>query len=105
MKKLKKSHRMERINTLIKRTLGEIILEEMGGNFITVMGVDTKADLSSAVIIISALGNEKEIVEQLNTQSGHFRANLGKKVRLKKTPKLIFKQDLSKSLYEKLNKI
>jgi len=102
---LKKSHRMERINTLIKKALSEMIMEEMSGKFITIIGVDTKADLSSAVVIISALEDEENIVEELNTRSGHFRANLGKRVRLKKTPKLIFKQDLSKSLYEKLNRL
>ncbi len=96
---------MERINTLIKKTLSEMILEEMNGNFITIMDVDTKSDLSSAVVIVSALENEEEVVEQLNTKSSHFRANLGKRVRLKKTPKLIFKKDLSKSLYEKLNRL
>ncbi len=99
---MKTTHRMEKINNLIKKTLSSIFLEDMErpiDNFITVIAVDTKPDLSSATIIVSALKNEEEIIENLNKQSRHIRAILGKKVRLKKVPQLSFKSDPFKDLF------
>ncbi len=99
---MKTTHRMEKINNLLKKTLSSIFLEDMErpiDNFITVIAVDTKPDLSSATIIVSALKNEEEVIENLNKQSRHIRAILGKKVRLKKIPQLSFKSDPFKDLF------
>jgi len=46
-----KSHRMEKVNSMLKKELSEIISEEIAlpkDNFITVNFVDTTADLSEA---------------------------------------------------------
>jgi ribosome-binding factor A len=92
-----KSHRMEKVNSMLKKELSEIISEEIAlpkDNFITVSFVDTTADLSEAQVFISALKDEEEIIEVLNKQSGHIRYVLGKRIRIKKTPKLLFKRDI-----------
>jgi ribosome-binding factor A len=99
---MKTTHRMEKINNLLKKTLSSIFLEEMErplDNFITIIAVDTKPDLSSATIIISALKDEEEIIQNLNEQNRHIRYLLGKKVRLKKIPQLLFKPDPFKDLF------
>ncbi|WP_297889573.1 30S ribosome-binding factor RbfA [Sulfurihydrogenibium sp.] len=94
-----KSHRMEKVNMMLKKEISDIITHEYEAgkeNFITISVVDTKADLSQADIYVSALKNEDQIVEELNKESGHIRYILGKRIRIKKTPKLIFKKDIYK---------
>lgn len=94
-----KSYRMEKVNMMLKKEISDIIAHEYEvsrENFITISVVDTKADLSQADIYISALKDEDKIVEELNKESGHIRYILGKRVRMKKTPKLIFKKDIYK---------
>ncbi len=94
-----KSFRMEKVNMLLKKEISEIISEEFNisrDNFITVSFVDTTSDLSQADVYISALKDEDSILESLNKSSGHIRFILGKKIRMKKTPKLTFKKDIYK---------
>ncbi|GAB6072665.1 hypothetical protein JCM14244_10420 [Venenivibrio stagnispumantis] len=90
-----KTHRMEKVNMMLRKEISDIIFEEYQtpkDNLITVLNVDTKADLSSAEIYISVLKNEESVIDDLNKISGHIRYILGKKVRIKKIPKLIFKK-------------
>jgi len=90
-----KTHRMEKVNMMLRKEISDIIFEEyqtQKDNLITVLNVDTKADLSSADIYISVLKNEESVIDDLNKISGHIRYILGKKVRIKKIPKLIFKK-------------
>ncbi|MCX7760666.1 MAG: ribosome-binding factor A [Hydrogenothermaceae bacterium] len=92
----KKTNRMEKVNSLIKRELSEILKEEYEfglDNFVSVNIVDTKADLSVADIYISSLRDEEAIVENLNRESRHIRYVLSKKIDMKKTPQLRFKVD------------
>ncbi len=94
-----KSLRMEKVNMLLKKEISEIITEEFNisrDNFITVSLVDTTSDLSQANVYISALKDEDSILETLNKSSGHIRFILGKRIRIKKTPKLTFKKDIYK---------
>ncbi|MGB9766341.1 MAG: 30S ribosome-binding factor RbfA [Sulfurihydrogenibium sp.] len=94
-----KSYRMEKVNTMLKKEISDIISQEYEvskENFITVSVVDTKADLSQADVYISALKDEDLIIDALNRESGHIRYILGKRIRIKKTPKLIFKKDIYK---------
>jgi len=90
-----KTHRMEKVNMMLRKEISDIIFEEyqtQKDNLITVLNVDTKADLSSAEIYISVLKNEESVIDDLNKISGHIRYILGKKIRIKKIPKLIFKK-------------
>lgn len=92
----KKSNRVEKINSLIKKELSQIIREEYEvgiDNFISINIVDTKADLSVADIYVSSLKDEDSIVENLNKESKHIRFILSKRLDLKKTPQLRFKVD------------
>jgi ribosome-binding factor A len=94
-----KSHRMEKVNMMLKKEISDIITHEYEAgkeNLITISIVDTKADLSQADVYVSALKDEDQIVEELNKESGHIRFILGKRIRIKKTPKLVFKKDIYK---------
>lgn len=92
----KKSSRIEKVNSLLKRELSDILKEEFEfglDNFVSINYVDTKADLSVADIYISSLKDEEGILETLNKESKHIRYVLSKKIDIKKTPELRFKAD------------
>lgn len=92
----KKSNRMEKINSLLRKELSEIIRQEYefgNDNFVSINIVDTKPDLSVADIYVSSLHHEEEIVDSLNRESGHIRHVLSRRVEMKKTPQLRFKVD------------
>jgi ribosome-binding factor A len=58
------SHRIERVNTLIRREISELIQQELKDprldEFIAVTEVDTSADLKYAKVYISTLTGQQE---------------------------------------------
>jgi ribosome-binding factor A len=96
------SHRIERINTLIRREISELIQHELKDprldEFIGVTEVDTSPDLKFAKIYISAMSGQQEeqkILGILNSAAGFLRTALANKVNLRYTPELYFIWDNS----------
>jgi ribosome-binding factor A len=96
------SHRIERVNTLIRREISEIIQHHLRdprlGEFVAVTAVETTADLKFAKVFVSSIGGQQEetrILGVLNAAAGHLRSELAKKVRLRHTPELSFHWDNS----------
>jgi ribosome-binding factor A len=96
------SHRIERVNTLIRREISEIIQQELRDprldEFIAVTEVDTTPDLKYAKIYVSCLSGQQEeqkVLGVLNSASGFLRTSLAQKIRLRYTPELNFVWDNS----------
>ena len=96
------SHRIERVNTLIRREISELIQHELKDprldEFIAVTEVDTSPDLKYAKIYISAMSGQQEeqkILGILNSAAGFLRTTLANKVNLRYTPELHFIWDNS----------
>jgi ribosome-binding factor A len=96
------SHRIERVNTLIRREISDIIQHQLRDprldEFIAVTEVVTTSDLKYAKIFVSSIGGRQEEVKMLavlNAATGFLRSELAKKVRLKHTPELSFHWDNS----------
>jgi ribosome-binding factor A len=96
------SHRIERINTLIRREISELIQHELRDprldEFIGVTEVETSPDLKYAKIYISAMCGQQEeqkILGILNSAAGFLRTALANKVNLRYTPELHFLWDNS----------
>jgi ribosome-binding factor A len=96
------SHRIERVNTLIRRELSDIIQHQLRDprldEFITVTEVDTSADLKYAKIYVSSISGQREetkVLAVLDAAAGFLRSELAKKVRLRHTPELSFHWDNS----------
>lgn len=65
---------------------------------VTVTGVDVARDLRSAQIFVSVLGTESEraaTMEGLASAAGHLRSRLGKALRLRSAPEVLFRLDES----------
>jgi ribosome-binding factor A len=91
------SHRIERVNTLIRRELSDIIHNQLRDPrldvFITINEVETSVDLKFAKIFVSSIGGKQEeakVLGVLKAAAGFLRTELAQKVRLKHTPELNF---------------
>jgi len=89
--------RMDKINSQLKRCITEIIQQEIDDptvGMVSIVRVDTARDLSEAKVYFSVLnGNFGKLDEIFDKMGGFIRSLLGKKVRLKRTPKLFFIAD------------
>ena len=93
------SRRMKRVNELIKREIGEILLHDLKDpniGFCTVTNVEVTNDLRIAYARVSILGEEKQkqiAIEHLEKASGYVQKLLRSRVVLRYIPKVIFKLD------------
>ncbi|ASK63483.1 ribosome-binding factor A [Virgibacillus phasianinus] len=91
--------RANRIAEQMKKELGEIIsrkLKDPRVGFVTVTDVEVTGDLQQAKIFISVLGDEKqkhETLVGLAKAKGFIRSEIGQRIRLRKTPELVFEFD------------
>ena len=92
--------RIQRVNELILRALGEIILKEydfMKVDGVTITSVDTSKDLRAAKVCFSTYKGDQDtaliVQNQLNSEQSRIRRLLAKNIRLKYLPELSFKYD------------
>jgi ribosome-binding factor A len=96
------AYHIERVNTLIRREISELIQRELRDprldEFIAVTEVDTSPDLKFAKVFVSCMSGQKEeqrILGILNSAAGFLRTELSKTVRLRRVPELHFYWDNS----------
>jgi len=89
------THRLEKINELIRQELGNILLKEGDiepGVLVTVLKVASSDDLKNADILFSVWPNEKaeKINAQLKIQAGWLQNLLNKRVKFHPVPRIKF---------------
>jgi ribosome-binding factor A len=92
------SHRISQVNEEIRYQLGEILTRdiEVPMDFlITITSVRTSADLRTATMLYTVLPEQQEeaAVTFLKQHLREIRAELGRRVRMKFTPRLLFSFD------------
>jgi ribosome-binding factor A len=93
--------RADRVSEAIKREVSVMLTQEVkdpGIHFVTVTAVETTDDLRNTKIFVSVMGDEgtrKETMEALDRAKGFIRGELGRRLRLRYTPEILFKQDQS----------
>jgi len=109
--------RTNRVAEQMKKEVGDILnrkIKDPRVGFVTVTDVELTNDLQHATVFISVLGNEDEKQDSLiglSKASGFIRSELGKRIRLRKTPEIVFQFDEAHeygnridSILRKLNK-
>jgi len=95
------SVRANRVGEQMKKELGEIIgrkIKDPRIGFVTVTDVHVTGDLQQATVYISVLGDEKQrenTLLGLAKAKGFIRSEIGQRIRLRKTPEIIFEFDES----------
>ena len=93
--------RMRRVNEAVREVVSAHIAEDVKDpriGFVTVTGVETTADLRSARVFVSVLGDEAEreaTLAGLASSHGVLQAQLARELRMKRTPTLEFAYDSS----------
>ena len=107
-----KKNRLERVNSLLKEVIFEVIQREVKNphinTFVTVTKVETSADLHHAKVSISLLCPEPEkakIIAALQSAAGFIAVHASKKVELRYFPELIFKLDNSLDEFIRIQEI
>lgn len=92
------SHRINRVNELLKREIGTVVQKdyEWNGALVTVNAVETTQDIKEAKVWIGVLGGRVDsVLEKLNHDHGSIQKKVSKRVVLKSTPVLSFRHDAS----------
>jgi len=93
-----KKNRLEKVNSLLKEVISEVIQREVKNphinTFITVTSVETSPDLHHAKVYVSMIAEDKaKILTALQSAAGFIAVHASKKVELRYFPELIFKLD------------
>ncbi|TVQ19082.1 MAG: 30S ribosome-binding factor RbfA [Leptolyngbya sp. DLM2.Bin15] len=96
-----KNRRVERVAELIRREVSQMLVadikdERVGMGMVSVTDVDVSGDLQHAKIFVSIYGSDEaraETMEGLRSATGFVRSELGKRVRLRRTPEVLFVED------------
>ncbi|MBD2436100.1 30S ribosome-binding factor RbfA [Nostoc sp. FACHB-110] len=97
------NRRVSRVAELIRREVSQMLLngikdDRVGSGMVSVTDVDVSGDLQHAKIYVSIYGTEEakaETMAGLKSATGYVRSELGARVRLRRTPEVIFIEDRS----------
>jgi ribosome-binding factor A len=90
---------MRRVNEAVREVVSAHIAEDLKDpriGFVTVTGVETSADLRSARVFVSVLGDSAErddAMTGLGSARGFLQKLVGEELRMKRTPTLEFVHD------------
>ena len=110
------SLRNERVRKALMREISDIILKDINdlstGGMISIIDVEVSSDNSAAKVFYSVFGPDevkKKTIASLERHVGQIRSEIGKRIRLRKTPLLTFIPDDSfekgAKMTELINKI
>lgn len=108
--------RVNRLNEEVKKLISHIIRNDLRNPAIShltsVVAVDITRDLRYATVYISVLGNnneKNETIKALKKSAGYVRREVGKQIKVRYTPEVIFKLDESIEkgieMYNKISKV
>lgn len=97
------NRRVSRISSLIKREVSQMLLydikdDRVGAGMVSVTDVEVSGDLQHAKVFVSIYGTDaakQETMQGLRSSAGFVRRELGQRVRLRRTPEVVFLEDTS----------
>jgi ribosome-binding factor A len=95
--------RVSRVASLIKREISQMLLHDIkddrvGAGMVSVTDVEVAGDLQHAKIFVSIYGTDEarsQTMKGLKSATGYVRRELGHRVRLRRTPEIVFIEDIS----------
>ena len=104
------SFRMQKVNSLIREQLGEILNRELDlkpGVFLTVFKVDTTTDLRYTNVFVSVFPENEGayVMTALKNEKSNIQRILNKKLHMKVLPRLVFKLDKTEVEADEIEKI
>jgi len=90
--------RLDRVNELLRREISAVVQRdfEWNGALVTITEARVTQDLKEAKVFVSILGGSAPgILEQLNRKRGFIQSKVAKRVTMRSTPVLSFREDAS----------
>ena len=95
------SRRVERVAALIRREVSELLVngirdERVHQGMVSVTSVEVAGDLQHCRIRVSVLGSEEErqqVLEGLKAASSYVKGELGRRLKMRRTPEVVFQID------------
>lgn len=107
-----KIKRTDRLNSLLKEVLSDVILRDVNdpniSRFTTITMVEITEDLHQAKVFVSIIGSDEErakTIAALQNSAGYISKIASKKVVMRYFPSLTFKLDSSADDYQKIEMI
>lgn len=103
--------RVRKIQEFIKQEVSNIILRELKDpriGFITVTDARITGDLREATVYVSLFGSDAEkadTLKALKSANGYIRSEVGKRLEIRYSPTIEFKEDTSLDYGMKIDKI
>lgn len=93
--------RASRVSSMIKREVSQMLISDIkddrvGGGMVSVTDVEVAGDLQHVKVFVSVYGDDEAkalAMEGLKSATGYVRRELGKRVRLRRTPTILFVED------------
>lgn len=97
------NRRVARVAELIRREVSQMLLsgikdDRVGAGMVSVTDVNVSGDLQHAKIFVSIYGSDEakaETMAGLKSATGFVRSELGQRIRLRRTPEVLFLEDHS----------
>ncbi|NEP59989.1 MAG: 30S ribosome-binding factor RbfA [Symploca sp. SIO2G7] len=95
------NRRISRVSSLIKQEVSQMLFSDIkddrvGAGMVSVTNVDVSGDLQHAKIYVSVYGTDEaraQTMAGLESATGYVRRELGKRIRLRRTPEVKFIED------------
>lgn len=95
------SRRVSKVSSLIQQEVSQMLLHDIkddrvGSGIVSVTDVDVSGDLQHAKIYVSIYGTDEakaETMAGLKSATGYVRRELGRRIRLRRTPEVVFIED------------
>lgn len=114
-----KGYRQGRLGEEIKRLIGELLLREIKdprlSGLVSVSAVEVTSDGSYATVYVTVLGSsddpekaekeKEEVLEAFRSAKGLIKREIGRSIKLRHIPELIFKMDTSLEYGRHISKI
>ncbi len=102
--------RVERVNNLIKKELGNILLKEIDiypGTLMTLTRVECSGNLFEAKVFISVIpeNSADDVMKMLNRKIYNIQQILNKKLKMRPVPKILFYQERKTIEAQKVEKL
>jgi ribosome-binding factor A len=91
--------RADRVSDLLKEEIAQMLLKEIKDpriGFVTITDVKVSDDLRLAKVFFSMFGNDKELAQTdkgLNSAASYIKKKLGKRLKMRYIPDILFKFD------------
>jgi len=103
---MRKDYRQGRLGEEIRKVISELLLREMKdprlSGMVSISGVEVTSDGSYATVFVSIFGNDSKSAEEqenvlaaLKNAKGLIKKEIGRRVKIRHIPELIFKPDNS----------